>query len=777
MNPLLLLLAFGAGLATGLVRFLGPGAVGAALLLVGAAGWRRPLLLFVAAFALGRVLAVAAWSETARSCAAALHPGEGRLVLRLVDPVEPGAGAARAEVVGAGCRGMVDTRWPPAERMGAGAEVVSEGRWLPRTGRSGRPEGTWVARRFARHAFRPTVAERLRNWLAHATRRLYGERTGTVEALIVNRRGAMAPELRDRYARAGLVHILSLSGFHVGVIVAWIVLLGRLAGLPPVRAELAGAVVAVLYVAFLGWPPPAARAALLASLAAISHWRQRHPAPLALLGTTCLVVLLADPWAVLDAGAWLSALALLGALVATRWSDRALGTGWFWRTLAGSVGATLATAPVAAALFGMVSLAGLALNFVAIPLAAIAVPGVVLSLLAAAVLPPLAAPLAAASGALLGLLDQLAWWGGSWDALTVIQAPEAKSALPWALILLVAWWGTAGGTSRVEAGRRWALAAALGSWVLLFAESLNLDGDRSFGLTLHFLDVGQGDAAVLRTPGGHWVLIDAGPAGGGRDAGRQVSLPFLARHRAWRLTLAVISHAHLDHFGGLRSVLDREPVDRVLEPAALVPDSLYTGLLDLLAADGIPWTPARDGQAFVLDGVRFRVLHPEPHWTGDAEDLNEDSVVLLVEYGDFRALFVGDAGLPVERRLAGRVGRVTVLKVGHHGSRSASGAAWLAELAPAVAVMSLGAGNRYGHPHGEVLARFRQGGIGLWRTDQEGTVTIRTDGQSVRVDADGRDTTFTLQAGHHEADRADEPGDDHRALHPRPGGEVPRGDR
>jgi competence protein ComEC len=593
----------------------------------------------------------------------------------------------------------------------------------------------------------------------------------------VNRRGAMSPELRDRYARAGLVHILSISGFHVGVIVAWIVLLARAMGFPPVRAGLAGAGVAVFYILFLGWPPPAARAALLASIAAFSHWRQRHPAPLALLGTTCLLVLLADPWAALDAGAWLSALALLGALVATRWSDRALGTGWHWRTLAGSVGATLATAPITAGLFGMVSLAGLGLNFVAIPLAAIAVPGVVLSLLAAAVVPPLAPPLAAASGALLGLLDQLAWWGGAWDALTVVQAPEFRSALPWAALLVLAWWGTAGGTNRAEAARRWALAACGVTWLLVFVDAARASADDGSALALHFLDVGQGDAALIRTPGGRWVLVDAGPAGGRSDAGRQVILPFLARHRAARLELAIVSHAHLDHLGGLRAVLERRPAARVLEPGALVADSLYTGLLDLLAEQGIPWTPARDGQQFELDGVRFRVLHPSPGWSGVAEDLNEDSAVILVEYGAFRALFMGDAGLPVEARLAGRVGPVTVLKVGHHGSRSASSAAWLRELTPAVAVMSLGRGNRYGHPHAEVVARFRQGGSGLWRTDVEGAVSLYTDGRQVRLDADGRDTTFTLGTGRTEESLADDPRDHDRALHPRPGGEVPRSDR
>lgn len=744
MNAILLLLTFGAGLATGLVRFLAPLPVIVVLAAAAVATWRHPSGVFLLAAALGRCLALAAWAAEAEACAARLPPQTMVLEVRLLEPVEPGAGPARTLPIGPACRGPVDARWPEATRLSAGTRSEVEGRWLTRPDRFGRPGGLLLITRFRATTVAPSPSEGLRNWLARSTRQLYGNRTGTVEALIVNRRGAMPTELRDRYARAGLVHILSISGFHVGVILGWVVLLGRVAGLAPVRAGLAGAVVAALYVLFLGWPPPAARAALLAGVAAVSHWRQRNPAPLPLLAVTCLVVLLLDPWAVLDAGAWLSALALGGALVAVRWSDRALGTHWIWRTLSGSVGATLATAPVTAWLFGMVSLAGIGLNFIAIPLAAVAVPGVILSFVALAVLPLLAAPLAAGSGALLGLLDQLAWWGGRWDAVTVMQPQELASALPWLGILGLVAWGIADGTSRLEASRRWALALAVVVWVLLLAEFAAAVPHRTGGLALHFLDVGQGDATLLQTPMGHWVLIDAGPANDRTNAGVRVVAPFLARQRATGLALAVISHAHLDHLGGLRAVLDRYPAARILEPGELIGDSLYTGFLDLVAERAIPWTAARDGMVFTLDSVRFSVLHPDAGWAEWQSDVNEDSVVLLAEYGRFRALFVGDAGVQAESRLAGRVGPVTVLKVGHHGSRSASSQRWLGELDPAIAVMSAGQGNRYGHPHTEVVARLRRDGIGAWRTDKDGTVSIFTDGRRVRLTSAGRDTSFSL---------------------------------
>jgi competence protein ComEC len=228
------------------------------------------------------------------------------------------------------------------------------------------------------------------------------------------------------------------------------------------------------------------------------------------------------------------------------------------------------------------------------------------------------------------------------------------------------------------------------------------------------------------------VLVDAGPAGEGADAGRRVVVPFLQRHGVRSLALAVVSHAHADHLGGLPSVMARLPTGLVLEPAANVSDPRYTGFLERLLADGVPWHPAREGEQFSLDSVGFTVLHPRPGWAHWGEDVNEDSVVLLVEYRGFQAVFAGDAGFPAESAMAGRLRPVDLLKVGHHGSRGSTGDAWLAALEPTVAVISLGR-NDYGHPAPATLERLRAHGVAVHRTDREGTVTVVTDGRRMTV--------------------------------------------
>jgi competence protein ComEC len=211
-----------------------------------------------------------------------------------------------------------------------------------------------------------------------------------------------------------------------------------------------------------------------------------------------------------------------------------------------------------------------------------------------------------------------------------------------------------------------------------------------------------------------------------------VVAPFLQRHGVRSLALAVVSHAHADHLGGLPSVMARIRTGLVLEPAAAVSDPRYTGFLERLLADGVPWHPARAGEQFALDGVRFTVLHPTPGWAHWGEDVNEDSAVLLVEYGQFQAVFAGDAGFPAESAMAGRLRPVDLLKVGHHGSRGSTGDAWLAALEPPVAVISLGR-NDYGHPAPATLERLRAHGVAVHRTDREGTVTVVTDGRGMTV--------------------------------------------
>jgi competence protein ComEC len=447
---------------------------------------------------------------------------------------------------------------------------------------------------------------------------------------------------------------------------------------------------------------------------------------------------------VFDLGGWLSVAAFWGALTFTRWSDRALGPHAGWRMLFASLGATLATAPLTAAALGAVALAGIALNFAAVPLAALAVPAVIASVLAAPLAGSVAGALAAGGGLGLAGLEALARVGSRLPAGAVVTEAGVAAALPWAGLLVVAVWSLGRrNTSRTAALRTgWAVGIIGLGTLLPLARWWSPDGGS--GLTLHFLSVGQGDAALIRTPAGRWILIDAGPADERRDAGRDIVLPFLVRHGVTRLAAFVLSHAHLDHVGGAGAILESIPADVIIEPAEPVAEPHYLQLLDLAASRGYRWSPGRAGDSLVVDGVRLLLLHPDTTWSRWGLDLNDDSIVLLVRSGAFEAVLAGDLGERAESLLAGRIGRVDLLKVGHHGSAGSTGQRWLGELAPKAAVISVGP-NRYGHPAPSALERLDAAHAGVWRTDRDGTVTVTVADSTMTVRGRRATRTYPLR--------------------------------
>ncbi|HLB54482.1 MAG TPA: DNA internalization-related competence protein ComEC/Rec2 [Gemmatimonadales bacterium] len=724
---LVLVLLFEAGLATGLSRFLAPWIVVLILGLTGVVLRGRGLAWLAAAAVLGFGLGSVTRAASRHSCAAVLRAGVLRLTVRLAEPV--GEGVAAAAIESRRCTGPIALRVRSEKLLPAGTRWQVTGRWLPFARFGGRPEGIFVVRELVPLAGAPGLDARLRTWLTRTVARLYGARAGLVDALLTGRRGEMDPTLKAAFARSGLVHLLSISGFHVGVVFGWTILVLRLARVSRGKAGAIGAAVVFSYVAFLGWPAPATRAALLCGIGAWSSARQRHPAPPVLLAVTCLGVTLIDPWAIFDLGGWLSAAAFFGAMVFTRWSDRAIGRAAGWRMLFASFGATLATAPFTAAALGSVALAGIGLNFAAIPLAAVAVPAVILSVAVAPLFAPVAGALAAGGGLGLAGLEALARAGSGLPFGAITTNPGPAAALPWAALLLGSLWVIGRRSTSRRAALRVGWALGLAGCVTLVPFVPHPASDDGDGLALHFLSVGQGDAALIRTRAGRWILVDAGPADGRHDTGREVIVPFLVRHGVRRLAAVVLSHPHLDHVGGAPAVLEEVPADLILEPALPADEPHYLRVLELAAERGMRWRPARAGDSLVIDGVVLRVLHPDTTWVHWREDLNDDSAVLLVRAGTFEALLAGDLGVKAESLLAGRVGRVDLLKVGHHGSAGSSGAGWLAELRPRAALISVGR-NRYGHPAPSALGRLAFQGVDVWRTDREGTVSVQV-GDSV----------------------------------------------
>lgn len=710
--------AFGLGLWAGLH---GSGAWGVALpvLLGGTVLWRRAPLGAAIGVALvaGVLWGSAALRERAATCAGTWARARGdhtrAAIVRLRDPVGVAGGIVEGDARAGSCGGKLKLRWPEGHAARGGTTWVVAGRWLGRD-----PDrGIFVARRTRLLDGTPRGRGALRDHIAARSARLFGSRAPLVDALVIARTAELDPEIRERYARSGLAHILSISGLHVGFIAAWLGLLLRALGLGPRARFGASATLIAAYCWLLGLPAPATRAAVMLALDGLARLRQRVVAPRAIIAVAALAVLLLDPWAVTSVGAWLSVSAVAAVIWAARVTERSPRA---VRLVAPAVAATLVTAPICALTFGTVAPVGILANLIAIPLGAIAVPGVIVALLSSWGL------LAAGSGLCLALLDLVA---GAAAAVpgghTVMEAGWPAAAL-WLGVLAVAWWLWRTPRRTWVIATRLAFIGAILSWMASFAAFRRLSDCRC--LTVHFLDVGQGDAVALRTPGGRWVLVDGGPPP------RKASVvSFLRRAGAMRLAAVVASHAHADHIGGLPAVLSALPVDLVLEPGEPLGEAPYLEFLASSEASGAPWRAARAGDRMDLDGVRFTVLSPDSAWAAVTTDPNEESVVLLVEYGQVRLLLTGDAGVPAELRLAGRIGDLDVLKVGHHGSRSATSEDWLDEVRPEIAVISVGARNTYGHPAPEVVARLAARGVQAYRTDREGTITLESDGQRVWI--------------------------------------------
>ena len=629
-------------------------------------------------------------------------------IVRLTDPAPSAGGVVEASVRGGPCRGTLTIRWPDGHPAHGGTTWVVAGRFLGEGGR-----GILVARRVRELDAVPRGRGALRDRIAERSRRLFGTRAPLVDALVIARRAELDAELRERYTRSGLAHLLSISGLHVGFFAAWLnVVLLRLRLGPRARFA-AGTSVMLAYVWLLGFPAPAARSAAMLVVLDITRLRQRVVAPRGLVALAALCVMLGDPWAVLSVGAWLSVAAVAAVIWAGRATERLPKA---VRLLAPAAAATLFTAPITAYTFGTVAPIGVLANIAAIPLAGLAVPGLMVALLLSS------SWLAAGAGLCLALLDVVAKAAAALPGGHFIMIAGPQAAALWLGILALAWWLWHSPRRRWLVAARVAFIGVLISWTTLFHAFTRLSVCDC--LTVSFLDVGQGDAIALRSPAGRWLLIDGGPRGPQGDAGRRVVVPFLRGHGATQLAAIVATHADLDHFGGLPAVLDAFDPAFVLEPGQPVPDAGYLGFLSAVESDGAEWRPARRGDRLELDGVTLDVLSPDSAWAVTQTDINEESVVLLVTYGTTRLLLAGDAGVPTEAHLAGHVGRVTLLKVGHHGSRGATSDRWLDELQPVEAVISVGAKNRYGHPAPETLARLRGHGVTVLRTDQRGTITF-----------------------------------------------------
>lgn len=258
-------------------------------------------------------------------------------------------------------------------------------------------------------------------------------------------------------------------------------------------------------------------------------------------------------------------------------------------------------------------------------------------------------------------------------------------------------------------------------------------------LQVHFIDVGQADAALVICDG-HYMLID-----GGNAEDSDLVYSYLERHGAKNLDYMVASHAHEDHIGGLSGALNYAKVDNALCPVTEYSSKVFQDMVKYLGQQGKTLTVPAPGDKFELGSARVEILGPVQEY----DDTNDTSIVLRIDYGETSFLFTGDMETGAEKDLleSGANVRATVLKAGHHGSDTSTGYQFLREVSPQYTVISVGEGNKYGHPSNEVLSRFRDAGTEVYRTDMQGHVIAESDGKTVTFRTEKEADTATNPTG------------------------------
>ncbi len=630
---------------------------------------------------------------------------------------------------------------PPERAPPQGAVLELRARPIaPRGPETGFDERGWLARRGVHVVVRGEdvrivgrrggiggVADRLRahveSTLARGTA---GERRDLLAGIVLGEDSEIDRSLRDDFKASGLMHLLAVSGQNVAITAIGVVTVARIAGVGRLVGEAIAVVVVLAYALAVGWQPSVVRAAVAGTLASLAWIVARPRDRWHALAVGALVLLAWMPSSGLEPGFQLSFAAVTAIFVALpRVSDVPEAypvPRKAWDVFVVAVACGVVTAPIVWLHFGTVALWTVPANVAAEP----AMPPLIALSLAAAAIEPV----------LPGAATALAWlagWCAAWIALVarvVADWPSAQIGSPVVLGALGACVAAVALVRRAPRYRRrgWvvvlvALTLALGAAGCALVDRPAWKPPR--GLRVTFLDVGQGDSALLEVPGGA-VLVDEGPPEA--DVALQ-----LRRAGVLSLTAIVLTHPQRDHIGGAAAVLRRLHIGTVIDPGLAAGNNSAdeTAALGAARSRRVPVVVARAGATYRIGALRLRVLWPDGPGL-ESEDPNLNAVVLLASYRSTDVLLTADAESDVTSRLPLRP--VEILKVAHHGSEDAGLPELLRVLRPRIAVISVGEGNDYGHPRPETIDALESSpGLTTFRTDEDGRVVVESDGRSLTV--------------------------------------------
>ena len=599
------------------------------------------------------------------------------------------------------------------------------------------------------------LAEQVRNkYEAYMAQAMPKQDAAAIFAMLFGGYQGIRPELLEAFTVTGIVHILSVSGSHITLMAGTANIVGRFLHMSP-RATAALATGVILFYSLLaGAIPPVIRSALMGILTLLALTAGRERDAQHILGLVALGLLLYSPLWLFDISFQLSFGATAGLLYLApplRERLRKKLPVFVADSLAVTIGAQLSVLPIIAWYFNVLSLSSLLANLVIAPIVEWIIVAGLLAGLLASLIPMAGKVVFLLASVVLGLVYELSRW--------VAALPGSQIYMP-----TFSWWGgmlyymglgwliidgehrkrlmsCVGMGRTLRDSKGWQAVFLLGMLVVVFCCGQMWCNNKE--MQVHFIDVGQGDSALVITPHGRAFMVDTGGVReGSYDIGSRVDVPYLLHYGVQKLDYIFLTHAHDDHAGGVKGILTKIPVGAI--------GIGHEGAEDYLQAFGTGkigkikklLVPLQEGSSIELDGVRIDMLYsPESRKVQESQlqaTGNEFSNLIRVSYGEASFLFTGDLVAEQEQQVLANGTNVasTVLKVGHHGSRTSSSQEFLTAVNPGWAVISCGYNNSFGHPHKEILHRLTScTKAELLRTDQQGAIVFRTDGKSIKVES------------------------------------------